>query len=308
MSDFDIDPQAVMAHVLDHPLSGRWPDLARVMRRAAAARPRAWGLPALATQAVGGDPMQALTACAALACVQVSIVLVDDLLDADPRGEHHRLGAGGAANLALGLQALAGDILAGGVSHTPMLARALTTVQRALAVTSYGQSLDAACVDDEAAYWRVVSAKSGAFFGAAWRLGAECAGAGPSVVDRVEALGHCYGEIVQIHDDLGDCLQPSVTPDWRLGRSPLPILYARLVAHPDRERFSALCARIEQPGALAEAQEILWRSGAVSYCLHQILGRHAQAQALLGEAALPVPEPLQALFTDLIRPVDALLA
>lgn len=286
----------------------RLPQLEAIYTRAAAAPQRAWALPAIAVQAVGGSPAQAVTASAALACLQLSIVLVDDLLDEDVRGEHVRLGPGRTANLALAFQALAGDVLADQIADTPSVARALGTVQRAALQTALGQSLDSGPVESEDAYWRVVEAKSAGFFGAAFRLGAECARADLALADGLERVGRLYGQIIQIHDDLADCLEATAGPDWRLGRGTLPLLYARLVDHPDRERFVHLCATLDQPGALAAAQDILWRSGAVSYGLYHIRQRYDQALQTLSDLPLADPAPVRDLFTALMAPVEALLA
>ena len=46
-----------------------------------------------ACEAVGGSTTQSLPALVAVACSHIGIVLVDDMLDADPRGEHLRAGA-----------------------------------------------------------------------------------------------------------------------------------------------------------------------------------------------------------------------
>ena len=61
---------------------------------------------------MGADDAIALPAVAAIACLQISIILVDDILDDDPRGAYHRLGAGRAANLGLAFQAAALKLLA----------------------------------------------------------------------------------------------------------------------------------------------------------------------------------------------------
>lgn len=62
------------------------------------------------------------------------------------------------------------------------------------------------------------------------------------------------------------------------------------------------------PAALAEAQEILIRCGAVSYGVHELICRHQKAQTLLDSISLPQRAGLDALLEDLIRPVHELLA
>ena len=69
-----------------------------------------WKLPVIACQAAGESPEKAIPASAALACAQLSIILVDDMLDDDPRGEYRRIGYGNASNFANAFQA-AQDLL-----------------------------------------------------------------------------------------------------------------------------------------------------------------------------------------------------
>src|SRR6185436_2199930 len=89
------------------PLFHEWPEMHTIFQRAAISRPHGWRLPEIACQAVGGTPEQALQGTVAIACQQISILLIDDLLDADPRGEYHRLGMPAVANLAAAFQAAA---------------------------------------------------------------------------------------------------------------------------------------------------------------------------------------------------------
>ena len=101
----------IKALVLGLPEVAEWPEMATIFDRAAD-RPRPdWDLPGDACGAVGGDVSLAVPASAAIACMQVSIILVDDMLDDDPRGEHLRSGSGPVANLALGFQVAAFRII-----------------------------------------------------------------------------------------------------------------------------------------------------------------------------------------------------
>ncbi|MEW5940816.1 MAG: hypothetical protein AB1750_14195, partial [Chloroflexota bacterium] len=123
------------------------------------------------------------------------------------------------------------------------------------------------------------------------------------LADRLKRLGETYGEMIQIHDDLNDCLAVPANPDWLEGRSPLPILYAKVVDHPDRARFLALLENIGAAGALEEAQAILIRCGAVSYCVDQLLRRDQSARAMLDAVPLTRREKVDALFDGVIAPV-----
>jgi hypothetical protein len=83
----------------------------------------------------------------------------------------------------------------------------------------------------------------------------------------------------------------------------LPILFAKLVDHPDRLRFVQLCQLITEEEALREAQEILIRCGAISYCVDQLLRRYKTARELLKTVELSQPELIENLLEEVIEPV-----
>lgn len=298
-------------YVCGLPAVADWPEMKVLFERAADKGDRNWQLPAVACIAVGGQPQQALAAMAAVACLQVSIIFVDDLLDADPRGEYHRIGAGGAANLALAFQAAGCEAIFSGNATLEARLSAIEALNEMAARTALGQQLDVLNTADEPGYWRVVEAKSGSYFGAALYIGALFGGARDDTARQIVNLGRLYGEIVQLYDDLKDCLSVPANPDWRQRRSPLPILYARNVVHPGRARFAALVERLaacsDENGALAEAQAILVRSSAVSYCIYQILDRYRRGRAILQSLPLLHPLGLEALLEEQLGPVRHLL-
>lgn len=76
----------------------------RLFQRAVVKKPHGWQLPVFACEAVGGTTEQAIPAVIAMACMQIGIILIGDMLDDDPRGEYHRIGTGRAGNLALAFQ------------------------------------------------------------------------------------------------------------------------------------------------------------------------------------------------------------
>jgi heptaprenyl diphosphate synthase len=261
----------------------------------------------VACQAVGVPSGAAAPAVSAFTAVHISILLIDDLLDEDPRGEHMQIGSGRAANLAVALSALASAFLldAGDAATAAKAARALSQMQFTL---SRGQDLDAQNPGSEEAYWAITHGKSGVYFATALYLGALFGGASDAIGGQMQAFGELYGDIMQIHDDLNDCMEEQPGPDWKLGRYSLPILFASLVDHPDRARFLELRAAIEQPGALEEAQAILVRSGAISYSVNELLKRHAQAKALLAEMSLVKREDFDMLLQEVVDPVERLFA
>ena len=287
-----------------------WNEAQTILRRAAASKSPYWRLPVVACEAVGGEPERAIPAVTAVACAQISITLIDDLLDADPRGEQHRLGVPAVANLAAAFQATALEAVAHDVvACDPQIKlAALDNLNLTIKTVAFGQHLDAQNPTDEAAYWRVVQTKSAPFFGTALHIGALLGGASFEVAKQFWRFGCLYGEMVQIHDDLNDSMATPANPDWTLGRSSLPILFAQVVDHPDRERFLALRQAIPDPEALAEAQSILIRCGAVSYGIHQLLCRYREGCEVLGAMPLPYRTGVEALLEEQVEPVRELFA
>jgi geranylgeranyl diphosphate synthase type I len=283
-----------------------WQTMQDLFQQAASRKPQHWLIPVHACEAVGGSPEQAIPAVLAVGCAHVGILLVDDMLDDDPRGEFRRLGMPMSANLACAFQAAALHAAGQCASEPVSQLAVLRGFNEIFLSTAFGQFLDVQAPKDEPAYWQVAQMKSAPFFGAAFHVGA-LAGGGPlKTLEQWKRLGHIYGEIIQIYDDIHDVMETPASPDWIQGRTPLPILFARIVEHPQRDDFLALCRHIHSSMALQEAQDILIRCGAVSYCVDQILRRYQAAQAVSDELALPSKGTLDALLHDLIAPVQRL--
>lgn len=297
-----------VATLMNSPLVESWPEMQTALTRTASKKPRDWRLPVLACEAVGGRHEQAIPAAAAIACLQISIILIDDMLDADPRGEYNRIGAPSAANLASGFQAAGLEAIARGEAKPATKLAALQNLNQMMLTTALGQHMDVQNPEDEATYWDLVRTKSSPFFGAAMHVGALLGGATIETAEQVKRLGHIYGEMIQIHDDLNDTMAIPANPDWTLGRSPLPILYAQVVEHPDRERFIEVHQAIPDPEALTEAQTILIRCGAVSYAVDQLLRRCQVAREILAATSLIHREGLEVLLDDVVDPVKKLFA
>jgi geranylgeranyl pyrophosphate synthase len=295
--------QSTVDYLLSFPIFDAWREMRAILQRIAAGHPRDWQLPIVACQAVGAPAEKAIPASAALACAQISIILVDDMLDDDPRGEYHRIGSGRAANFALAFQAAGFDALIGSKANSSVKWEALNSLRHTMLTTAYGQELDVQNPGDEVSYWRVVENKSGPFFGCAIHLGALHGEADTNTADKLKKLGNLYGEMIQIYDDLNDTLAVPANPDWLQKRKPLPILFALSVNHPERIKFEELYKNISIGSALQEAQEILIRCGALSYCVDQLLRRHRVAQNILDKTPLPDREGIDSLLKEVIAPV-----
>jgi len=266
-----------------------------------------WRLPLYACQAVGGTERQAIPAIAALIALQTAILLVDDLLDNDGRREALGLSVGETANLASVFQAVGIECISRNLTAADQQMRIVNQINHMLVETAYGQYLDAQIPDTEAAYWRAARAKSCPFFGLAFYLGAVAGDAPTETAAGMLELGRLYGEMIQIHDDLGDSLSASGGSDWIQKRTTLPILFARIVDHPEHDRFMLLLENTDSLEAVREAQEILLRCGAVSFCLDQLVQRNQTAKRLLAGLNLPDSQPLEQLFAAVLEPVWKLL-
>jgi geranylgeranyl diphosphate synthase type I len=280
-----------------------WPELQNALQRALAHRPVAWHFPVKACEAVGARAQDALHAVAAITCAHMAIMLVDDILDEDPRGAYRQMGVGKAANLAIALNGLGIAVLLD--THLPNSARALNQM---ILRTAYGQDLDTMNLNTQDEYWAVTRLKSSPYFGAALFLGSLFGGAAQELAEEFRQLGELYGEIMQIHDDLNDSLAVPANVDWLAGRSPLPLLFAQIVDHPDRPRFIELRNKVNNLEALKEAQTILVRCGAISYSVNELMLRHAQAHELLNQMKLSKPESIAGLLNESIAPVKHLFA
>jgi geranylgeranyl pyrophosphate synthase len=285
-----------------------WPQMAQVAEHALSNSSHIWQWPVVACQSAGGSPAAALPGAAAAFCMILSISLVDDMLDEDPRGAHQQLGMAATANLALAFQAAALRLLAEARMSGARHAEASDCLAELALSTAYGQSLSTSEPGDEAAYWKVLRAKSTPFYAAVLQLGGLIADAPAEIVRALGELGTLCGESAQLHDDLKDAFQAPASPDWRRGRGNLLILYALTAEHPERVRFAELQDRVAEPEALRSAQQILIRCGAVSYCALHLIRCQRAAQQILQSIPLPDPAPLARVLERQTATVDALLA
>jgi geranylgeranyl pyrophosphate synthase len=297
--------QTTTEYLLKLPIFDSWHEMESILRRSATTRPRDWELPLTASEALGQSREKAIPACAALACAQISIILVDDMLDNDPRGEYHRIGNGRAANFAIAFQAAGVEALLNSGVSTQVRFEVLKSLSQMMSITAFGQDLDIQNPADEKSYWKVVKNKSAPFYGCALHLGALFGEATQTAADGLKRLGELYGEMIQIHDDLNDTMAVPAISDWLQGRKPLPILFAQSVSHPQRARFKELNQNISAENALQEAQDILIRCGAVSYCVDQLLRWHQAVQLfwmkprfVIRRIWIPLSQPLSPPYKD----------
>lgn len=285
-----------------------WPEAHELFQVAASRKPDHWLIPARACEAVGGSIEQAIPVVFAIGCAHVSILLVDDMLDDDPRGDYHRIGMPAVSNLSCFFQSAALHAVSLSTKDPVSQLTAVNSFNSMFLSTAFGQYLDIQAPANEAGYWDVVKTKSSPFFGAAMQLGALAGGAPLEIAERLKELGRLYGKMIQIHDDIHDSMETPANPDWIQGRSPLPILFASLVKHPDQRRFLELKKRVDSPESLQETQEILIRCGAISYCANQLIERNQEATEILNRIPLVNHVPISTLFDEIIAPVNKLLS
>jgi geranylgeranyl pyrophosphate synthase len=295
--------KTTMDYILNLPVLKAWPEAAVLLKHAASKQPRDWRLPLFACQAVGGTTGQGIPAVASIACALIGILLIDDMLDDDPRGEFQRIGPAQTSNFAsVFLAASTQAIVRSGVESGIKL-QAVESLQQMIISVAFGQFLDIQNPTTETAYWKVVRMKSAPFFRTTLELGALFGEAPVEVVHGMGEIGFLYGEMIQIHDDMNDSLATPAGPDWIQRRSPLPILYAQQVKHANRKRFLELRQRTLTDDVLNEMQEILIKSGAISYCIDQLLYRYQEALAVSTRLKIVHPEKLNVLLEEVIVPV-----
>ncbi len=288
--------------ILAVPGMDKWPEVDELFVDADQVVRLDWQLPGIGCEAVGGAATDALPAMAALACLQVSIILVDDMLDGEPDGAHHRLGIGRTANLALALQAAASLLVDQCPVPAERRAAAVQALNRMALATAAGQELDVRNLTGEENYWRVVRAKSTPFYGAGLEVGALLGGASRDAADALYHVGVLFGEAIQIYDDLEDAFQSPANSDWFQGRNNLLILYGLTADYEEKEQFLRYRAQADDPEALRRAQEILISSGGVGYCAFQLLQRHKAARDELAGLGLPSAARIESLLETQLRP------
>jgi geranylgeranyl pyrophosphate synthase len=283
-----------------------WPEISTLICETAADN-RYLRIPKEIAKSINAPEHITGAAVVAIACLQLSLAVIDDILDGELVGFHVSYGIGPAANAGCLLQTLGQDALLNCPVPCAQNIAALKLYQETSLTVALAQNTDSHPGVSETGYWEICNAKSGAFFGFMMAICATLAGwqAGSQILYK---LGRLYGEIVQIQDDLQDALATPATPDWLGESGSLPLFFAASVPHAERERFVMLREQVGDVNRLKEAQSILFRSGAVSYSLHEIMRRQQQAGELIAQLEEAQRPTLERIFDELILPVRNVLA
>ena len=297
----------IISYLQEDEFVNPWPKLMKFIISIINEKPKHILMPGVISAAYGGAEISQVGANSIITLLYGAIIAVDSILDGDQFGPVAGFSSGELANLSLGLTGWAVRVL-NRLEDTRGKSEASDILYRLLYQVSLGQALDFSNPETEDAYWELARMKSGSFFAGAFMLGGLVGGASAADQTRLAALGQIYGVMLQIHDDLRDALGTPANPDWLNGRFTLPILYAHIVDHPERARFDVIRSKVTDVTLLGEAQEILVRSGALSYGFYQIQELYDQALLELEGLTLTDDQVIHKMFNELLHPVEKILA
>lgn len=286
--------------IADMPIVQQWPQLLEAFSYERRILLVDVNLVRFACLGVGGSEAEAQRAGAAYECVELGVLLIDDMLDKDPEGLHHSLGAAATANLAYGLQALGHEVIRRGGHDARRLAALDECLDRLALEGALGQYLDEQNLPGEANYWLVTRYRGGPFFRGALELGARMGGADDEFVHALAEIGLILGDIVIVHDDLMDAFAKPASPDWFQMRNNLLFCYALTAEHERKAEFRELMPRAHEAAALEQAQAILSQCGAASYAYYQMALRATALNRKLQQLKLVNPDPLVNWWRDYI--------
>lgn len=256
-------------------------------------------LPKLCCSAAGGAPERAEYLSLAWKLIYFAADIMDTIQDGDPADDWaEEIGPAGAISVATGLYFSANLAL----SHMLMIEESnQAAVQAAHYFYTRMMCMASGQYDDVRAgemtlerYWRQAEAKSGAFFSAATRAGAQLATDDTQRLESFEAFGVQAGVLIQISDDLGDVFpqdrqgEPGQNPNFS---SSLPVVYALDVLPPDKRGrlLSAVQTAHHNPQDAREVIALVDESYAAKFVRLQIDIRREKAARLLEDAGAISP-------------------
>ena len=233
---------------------------------------------------------EVIAVAAGIELIQLSTLVVDDVLDKSPlRNGHPSVFSTSGAEHAISLGAImfsAGlSLVADGLSTGRALTRqikAMTTLCDVHANIYAGQiqdmQLEGKVGATEAEYLEMISKTTATFIQAPLVVGAIVSGMNEGTVTGLGQIGHAMGIAYQIRDDVLDLVRDSectgkpVAGDLRQGKMRLPVIRAlSQLTSGARRRLGELIAERPLPvSALAEAIALVKETDAVSYCIDKV--------------------------------------
>ena len=133
--------KSTVDYISNLPVLKAWPESKIMLDHAASKQPRDWRLPLLVCEAVGAKPEQSVPASASVACALIGILLIDDMLDDDPRGEFQRIGQAQTANFASAFLSAASQAILQSEAGPSAKLYALESVNQMIVTVAFGQYL-----------------------------------------------------------------------------------------------------------------------------------------------------------------------
>lgn len=239
-------------------------------------------------EAFGGSFRAAIHTAAGIELIQISTLVIDDVLDASPRRNGKPSVAaqwGDGTAIALGsLLASEGIYLVGrggpkGVDPIRLL-RVVQEVSRALREVYDGQAMDLEgerSVDwTEAKYTKMISLTTASLIRSSLLSGAVLGGASPAAIRDLRAIGHNIGVAYQLRDDVLDivgdpaCTGKPACGDIRQRKCRLPVVHA--LCHLGAQGQRRLRALLTSPVVLTDPQvnhvvDLLSKTASVEYVI-----------------------------------------
>jgi geranylgeranyl pyrophosphate synthase len=293
----------IREQILSLPEVSSFTELKDLLHKTADREGASWDYCFNACESVGGSATQAVHAAGANLCLLISIHLVDDLLDNDPKGLYHQLGSGTTANMSLAFQSIASKLII--ISDLAIDAKfhAIDSLAQMMLSTSLAQQQDVTTTDhSEAAYWAITQRKTPPLISSALFTGALCGGADFSLAEHISQLGLLYGQMIQVSDDISDVFKDFVTTDWKMQGNNLAMIYCREADYEEKEEFNLLLKIIDEPGSLDRAQQLVIRSGALSYCMYHLFAINKKLRDEIDKLAIIQKNKLIAIADGLIEP------
>ena len=254
----------------------------------------------IACEAVGGDPVQALPAAAAIELLHNFSLIHDDIEDGDELRRHRPTlwkvwGAPQAINAGDAMFTLAFAAmqrLAGRGVSAPTTLEALAHFTRTCLELTEGQHLDMGFETRAdvtvAEYMRMIQGKTAALVGASVAIGAIIGGATAAQIEALHRFGVASGLAFQIQDDiLGIWGDPTITGkaagnDLLRRKKSLPILHT--FNHPYiGEQFETLLGPDFNEDQLPQAYTLLDKAEARAHADHAMRQQHEVAMRALHE-------------------------